>query len=33
MNKTFRLTAAQALVRYVSAQLTEDGVPFISGYR
>ncbi|WP_316862610.1 3D-(3,5/4)-trihydroxycyclohexane-1,2-dione acylhydrolase (decyclizing) [uncultured Cohaesibacter sp.] len=29
--KTIRLTAAQALVRYVSAQMNEDGVPFISG--
>jgi 3D-(3,5/4)-trihydroxycyclohexane-1,2-dione acylhydrolase (decyclizing) len=28
---TIRLTAAQALVRYLSAQLTEDGEPFIAG--
>ena len=31
MAKTIRLTAAQALVRYVSAQLTEEGEPFIAG--
>ncbi|MEM7301827.1 MAG: 3D-(3,5/4)-trihydroxycyclohexane-1,2-dione acylhydrolase (decyclizing) [Pseudomonadota bacterium] len=31
MSKTIRLTAAQALVRYVAAQLTEDGDPFIAG--
>lgn len=31
MSKTIRLTAAQALVRYVAAQLTEDGEPFIAG--
>ena len=31
MTKTIRLTAAQALVRYVGAQMTEEGVPFISG--
>ncbi|MFK7852810.1 MAG: 3D-(3,5/4)-trihydroxycyclohexane-1,2-dione acylhydrolase (decyclizing) [Granulosicoccus sp.] len=31
MSKTIRLTAAQALVRYLSAQLTEDGDPFIAG--
>lgn len=30
--KTVRLTAAQAMVRYVSAQLNEDGVPFIAGF-
>ncbi|MEM9343773.1 MAG: 3D-(3,5/4)-trihydroxycyclohexane-1,2-dione acylhydrolase (decyclizing) [Pseudomonadota bacterium] len=28
---TIRLTAAQALVRYVEAQLNEDGEPFIAG--
>ncbi len=28
---TVRLTAAQALVRYASAQLNEDGVPFLAG--
>ena len=28
---TMRLTAAQALVRYASAQLNEDGVPFLAG--
>ena len=28
---TIRLTAAQALVRYLTAQLTEDGEPFIAG--
>ncbi|MDD9923880.1 MAG: 3D-(3,5/4)-trihydroxycyclohexane-1,2-dione acylhydrolase (decyclizing) [Boseongicola sp.] len=28
---TIRLTAAQALVRYLSAQLTESGEPFIAG--
>ncbi|QMU58642.1 MAG: 3D-(3,5/4)-trihydroxycyclohexane-1,2-dione acylhydrolase (decyclizing) [Boseongicola sp.] len=28
---TIRLTAAQALVRYLTAQLTEDGVPYIAG--
>ncbi|MEL7107273.1 MAG: 3D-(3,5/4)-trihydroxycyclohexane-1,2-dione acylhydrolase (decyclizing) [Pseudomonadota bacterium] len=31
MSKTIRLTAAQALVRYLTAQLTEDGDPFIAG--
>ncbi|SPH25065.1 3D-(3,5/4)-trihydroxycyclohexane-1,2-dione hydrolase [Defluviimonas aquaemixtae] len=31
MGKTIRLTAAQALVRYLTAQLTEDGDPFIAG--
>jgi len=31
MTKTIRLTAAQALVRYVNAQMNEDGVPFIAG--
>ncbi|APX17982.1 3D-(3,5/4)-trihydroxycyclohexane-1,2-dione acylhydrolase (decyclizing) (plasmid) [Phaeobacter inhibens] len=31
MNKTIRLTAAQAMVLYVAAQLTEDGDPFIAG--
>ena len=31
MSKTIRLTAAQAMVRYVAAQLTEDGEPFVAG--
>ena len=31
MTSTIRLTAAQALVRYLTAQLTEDGEPFIAG--
>ncbi len=31
MSKTLRLTAAQAMVRYVAAQLTEDGEPLIAG--
>ncbi|MFQ1702348.1 3D-(3,5/4)-trihydroxycyclohexane-1,2-dione acylhydrolase (decyclizing) [Loktanella agnita] len=31
MTKTIRLTAAQALVRYINAQMNEDGVPFIAG--
>lgn len=31
MTTTIRLTAAQALVRYLTAQLTEDGEPFIAG--
>lgn len=31
MSKTIRLTAAQAMVRYVAAQLTEDREPFIAG--
>lgn len=31
MSKTIRLTAAQALVRYLTAQLNEDGDPFIAG--
>lgn len=31
MTKTIRLTAAQALVRYLTAQLTEEGEPFIAG--
>ena len=31
MSKTIRLTAAQALVRYLSAQLTDEGTPFIAG--
>ncbi|MEL7026620.1 MAG: 3D-(3,5/4)-trihydroxycyclohexane-1,2-dione acylhydrolase (decyclizing) [Pseudomonadota bacterium] len=31
MTNTIRLTAAQALVRYLTAQLTEDGEPFIAG--
>ncbi|MDQ0455492.1 3D-(3,5/4)-trihydroxycyclohexane-1,2-dione acylhydrolase (decyclizing) [Rhizobium paknamense] len=29
--KTVRLTAAQAMVRYIANQLTPEGVPFISG--
>ncbi len=29
--KTVRLTAAQAMVRYISAQLNEDDLPFIAG--
>lgn len=29
--KTIRLTAAQAMVRYISAQLNEEGVPFLGG--
>ncbi|KKX30744.1 3D-(3,5/4)-trihydroxycyclohexane-1,2-dione acylhydrolase (decyclizing) [Rhizobium sp. LC145] len=29
--KTVRLTAAQAMVRYLANQMTEEGVPFISG--
>ncbi|MEQ8374665.1 MAG: thiamine pyrophosphate-binding protein, partial [Roseibium aggregatum] len=28
---TIRLTAAQAMVRYISAQMTEDGERFIDG--
>lgn len=31
MTGTIRLTAAQALVRYCAAQMTEDGVPFLAG--
>ena len=31
MSETVRLTAAQALVRYLEAQLTEEGEPFIAG--
>jgi 3D-(3,5/4)-trihydroxycyclohexane-1,2-dione acylhydrolase (decyclizing) len=31
MTKTIRLTAAQAMVRYLSAQMTGEGVPFIAG--
>lgn len=31
MTGTIRLTAAQALVRYVAAQQNEDGAPFIAG--
>ncbi len=31
MTETIRLTAAQALVRHVAAQMTEEGVPFIAG--
>jgi 3D-(3,5/4)-trihydroxycyclohexane-1,2-dione acylhydrolase (decyclizing) len=28
---TIRLTAAQAMVRYIAAQMTEEGLPFIAG--
>ena len=31
MAKTIRLTAAQAMVRYLTAQMNEDGDPFIAG--
>ncbi|MBY6083761.1 3D-(3,5/4)-trihydroxycyclohexane-1,2-dione acylhydrolase (decyclizing) [Ruegeria arenilitoris] len=31
MSKTIRLTAAQALVRYLGAQMNENGEPFIAG--
>ena len=31
MSKTIRLTAAQALVRYLAHQMNEDGEPFIAG--
>ncbi|PIE16258.1 MAG: 3D-(3,5/4)-trihydroxycyclohexane-1,2-dione acylhydrolase (decyclizing) [Rhodobacterales bacterium] len=31
MTKTIRLTMSQALVRYVQAQMNEDGQPFIAG--
>ncbi len=31
MTKTIRLTAAQALVRYLGVQMTEEGVPFMAG--
>ena len=31
MSKTIRLTAAQAMVRYLAAQMTEEGEPFIAG--
>jgi len=31
MSKTIRLTAAQAMVRYIAAQMNEDGLPFIAG--
>jgi 3D-(3,5/4)-trihydroxycyclohexane-1,2-dione acylhydrolase (decyclizing) len=31
MTKTLRLTAAQAMVKYVAAQLAETGEPFIAG--
>ena len=31
MTQTVRLTAAQALVRYLTAQLTDEGEPFIAG--
>jgi 3D-(3,5/4)-trihydroxycyclohexane-1,2-dione acylhydrolase (decyclizing) len=29
--KTLRLTAAQAMMRYLACQMTEEGVPFIAG--
>ncbi len=29
--KTIRLTAAQAMVRYLANQMNEDGVPYIAG--
>ena len=29
--KKVRLTAAQAMVRYLSRQLNEDGLPFLAG--
>ena len=31
MTETIRLTAAQALVRFLNAQMNEEGVPFIAG--
>ena len=31
MTETIRLTAAQAMVRYLSRQMNEDGVPFLAG--
>jgi len=31
MSKTIRLTAAQAMVKYISAQMTPEGTPFIAG--
>jgi 3D-(3,5/4)-trihydroxycyclohexane-1,2-dione acylhydrolase (decyclizing) len=31
MGKTIQLTAAQAMVRYIAAQMNEDGDPFIAG--
>ena len=31
MTGTIRLTAAQAMIRYIAAQMNEDGVPFIAG--
>lgn len=31
MSKTIRLTAAQAMVKYIGAQMTEAGEPFIAG--
>jgi len=31
MSTTIRLTAAQAMVKYIAAQMTEDGDPFIAG--
>ncbi|SNS99083.1 3D-(3,5/4)-trihydroxycyclohexane-1,2-dione acylhydrolase (decyclizing) [Tropicimonas sediminicola] len=31
MSRTLRLTAAQALVRYLGAQMTDEGEPFIAG--
>mgnify|MGYP006208226185 FL=1 len=29
--KTIRLTAAQAMMRYLANQMNEDGVPYIAG--
>ena len=31
MTKTIRLTAAQAMVKYIAAQMTSEGTPFIAG--
>jgi 3D-(3,5/4)-trihydroxycyclohexane-1,2-dione acylhydrolase (decyclizing) len=31
MSRTIRLTAAQAMIRYIAAQMNEDGEPFIAG--
>ncbi len=31
MSKTIRLTAAQAMVRYIAAQMNDEGAPFIAG--
>ena len=32
MPQSVRLTAAQAMVKYIAAQLAEDGAPFIAGF-